>query len=145
MLLKGEVENPLAYAPESYSWRHGTQFGLGYMLEHQHVRIDFTVMIEATSEEVEEFNAEAKYLYSVLYKVENLEELVQQKDDQMEAHPALIISLLAITYSTIRGNLLQDYKERHSKVILPIIDPMELIKIILRPKLIGINKYYVLL
>lgn len=54
-------------------------------------------MIEAASEEAEEFNAEAKYLYSVIYKVENLEELVQQKDDQMEAHPALIISLLAIT------------------------------------------------
>ena len=86
-------------------------------------------MIEAASEEAKEFNAEAKYLYSVIYKVENLEELVQQKDDQMEAHPALIISLLAITYSTIRGALITRLQGTAlSEVILPIIDPQEFLE-----------------
>lgn len=129
MLLKGEVENPFAYAPENYSWRHGTHFELGYLLEQKHVRIDFTVMLEAISDEVTAFKAEAKYLYSVIYKVENLEELVQKKGDKMEAHPALIISLLAITYSTIRGALITRLQGTAlSGVILPIIDPVELLE-----------------
>lgn len=76
----------------------------------------------------EEIGLTASYSIHFAFKVENLNELVTQKDQEANIHKGLATTIISIAFSTARGIILERTQGTFfNGSILPIIRPTELI------------------
>lgn len=130
-IVKGLIENPLELKEDQID---GYEFGMGYFsgfnLEEQLVKTELEINISTRSSS-ECPKAKGLFRLAFHFKIENFNDLVQQKKDGLEVSSALGNALASISYSTSRGILLTRFQGTILKdFILPVIDP----NILLEPK-----------
>ncbi|MCF6359701.1 MAG: hypothetical protein L3J29_02950 [Cyclobacteriaceae bacterium] len=72
----------------------------------------------------------AEFTIDFFIEIDNYTELVVKKGDELIADSHLLVNLVAVSFSTGRGILYSKLHSTHlEKIILPIIDPINLIKL----------------
>ncbi|HWK05941.1 MAG TPA: hypothetical protein VNS58_20010 [Puia sp.] len=94
-------------------------------LEEKILRLIFTVELKAYEKGKKE--ASATYVTEHLFKVENMDALINKSQDDLEVDITLNNTLTGLAYSTVRGLLRQKFTGTlFSNFILPVIRPADL-------------------
>ncbi len=84
-------------------------------------------MVNTESQDKDSDTARGLFELNFVYHIENLSELVEQKDQQVTIDAGLSNALASITYSTTRGILMTRFQGTSlANFILPVIDPNRL-------------------
>lgn len=130
-LVKGQVDTPEDFSIEKVSGHHlENSLEIGFNLEDKLVKTDFKVDIKTDSkEDTNKKEAEGKFHFVFIFKVENLIDLaIPDSKGMIEVNPVLANALSSITYSTSRGILLTRLQgTAFQNFILPIINPNNLL------------------
>jgi hypothetical protein len=129
-MLKGQVDAPEVFDTnqvEGYEIDNTLQ--LGFNMEDQLVRADFTIDIKTKSTGGHHNEATGHFHLVFIYSIDNLVELAHPNTHQrIELHPALGNALSSVTYSTVRGVLLTRLQGTAlQNFILPVINPNQLL------------------
>ncbi len=131
-LLKGQVESPYEVNRSQISgYQFEVGFEMSFNLEDKLVRSDLQLKIDVKNKD-ENISEKASGYFELLYlyKVDNLDELVEKKEDHsLFINPNLANAVATTSYSTARGVLLTRFQGTMlADFILPIMDPNKLIE-----------------
>ncbi len=137
-LQKGNIDAPENFSIDKVAGHHTkNDLQLGFNVEQKLIRADYQVEIKTESEGQNKKEAKGQFHFVYLIKVDNLEELAPLNKNQaaVELHSTLANAVASISYSTSRGILLTRLQGTAlQKFILPVIDPMSLLKAEEKPK-----------
>jgi len=124
---EGEIPKKVA----AYRFEH--TLGTGTNLEEKMVALRLTINIIGLDKDEQETGAKGSYTHNITFVVDNLDEFIDVDPETNEVKDMDMMmggTLVGIAYSTIRGII---YNRTQSTalnaVILPVIDPKELLKI----------------
>jgi hypothetical protein len=101
---------------------------LGFNLKEKLIKSDFIIELKTDSKGANAQEATGSFHLVFIFKVENLDELVQQNKNTIKLNPDFGNALAAITYSTSRGILLTRLQgTAFQNFILPVINPNKLL------------------
>lgn len=126
-MIKGQINTPEIFDITSVSGhRLESNLEFGFSLIDRLAKADFSVQIK--TESVDKNEASGHFHFVFIYRVENLEELaIQRENEKIELHPALANALASVTYSTSRGILLTRLQGTAlQNFVLPIVNPNSL-------------------
>lgn len=109
-------------------YRFTVNNSLATVPEKKGVSVRFEVEIYQTNAKKEDL-ATARYVFEADYTVKNLSELLLEPEKPNSSiDKRLLISLVAITYSTVRGALITRLQgTQMDDFFLPVVDPVKLI------------------
>ena len=131
-LIKGAIESPFEFnsaAVEGHKF--DIDLDLSFNLNDKLAKADFQVNVASQSKgENTTVESQGSFHFVYIFQIENLNELVEEKDDKtIDISGALGNALASITYSTSRGILMTRFQGTAlNDFILPIIDPNSLLK-----------------
>ena len=100
-----------------------------FNLDEKNIRIRLEVILNGVDEQDKEIGIHGEYGIEFQLHVDNFEEYVINDNGENKINNELGITALSIVYSTARGIILERTQSTLlNGVILPIVDPMELIK-----------------
>lgn len=130
-ILKCSINCPFGFdSNRVQKYDFNSDFNLAFNLNELLVKADFELNILTISEEKVQKEANGKFHFIFIYKVENLEELaIPDSNKNIELNGTLGNALASITYSTSRGILFARLRGTGlENFILPVIDPNSLLK-----------------
>ena len=128
-LVSGKLENrPDVFELSSEEVKVGTDFNMGFDLENRIVKSDIRVSYIATGTDEQPVSAE--YHFSFYFKTENLDKLIEVKEDkEITVDIGLGNAIASITYSTTRGLLMARLQGTvFENYFLPVINPNDLLQ-----------------
>lgn len=129
-LIKGQIDAPEAFE-ESVIVKYDIEntFTLRFNFGEKLAKADFSCTIKTVSQGANKEEAQGRFQFVFVFKIENFEELAKEKEAKiLQVEPKLLNSLAAISYSTARGILLTRLQGTPlQKFILPVIDPNKLL------------------
>jgi hypothetical protein len=127
----GDMDEDLQKQVAGYRFQYS--LGTGINIEDMLVALRLTVNIDGLDTDNIETGTKGSYTHSITFRVDNLSDFIDfdaEADEIREFDIAMGGTLVGIAYSTIRGII---YNRTQSTalnaVILPVINPMELLKI----------------
>ena len=130
-LIKGSIESPFDFnSSKVEGHKFDLDFDLSFNLSDKLAKADFLVNVESKSKDENKVEAQGSFHFVYVFHVENINELVEEKDDKtIDISGALGNALASITYSTSRGILMTRFQGTAlNDFILPIINPNNLLK-----------------
>jgi hypothetical protein len=129
-MVKGQVDVPEDFEPAYVNeYQLDNSLQLGFNLEENLVKADFTIDIKTKSKEQNTKEAIGNFHLVFIYHVANLNDLAKPDNKNLiELNSALANALSSVTYSTARGILLTRLQGTAlQNFILPIINPNKLL------------------
>jgi hypothetical protein len=129
-IVKGQIDSPLDFDSSGIDGYNSTcDFELGFSMSENLVKADFKASVKTTSGDKNGIEAAGLFHFVYVFRVENLNELVQQGEDKkLTINGGLGNALASITYSTSRGVLMTRFQGTELKdFILPVINPNDLL------------------
>jgi len=122
--------------PENYSFSFAQKTAFNH--EEGRIRIQLFILLKAQGNNAANLGIQGEFGIEFNYKVDNLETLCTKGDDgKRHYYASLGTTLMSISYSTARGIILQQTQGSIislSGVILPVINPVDLLKAPLESK-----------
>ncbi|AUP79130.1 hypothetical protein [Flavivirga eckloniae] len=128
-IVKGEIEAPYEFDSTVIdNYETNMSFNSSFNIEKSIVKANMGFSIETASSSNQK-EATAKFDFVYLFKVDNLEEIIgEENDDDMIYIKNLLTAIAAISFSTSRGVLLTRLQGTSMKdYILSVIDPGNLL------------------
>ena len=128
--LKGNIdaaEDASSDMVESYAFDF--ELGTGLNLEDKLVGLKLIIGITALAANDQPLNIKGSYTHEIIFRVDNLEEFVEKKDNIGVIDGAMGGTLVGIAYSTVRGIIFTRTQGTSlGAVILPVINPAGLME-----------------
>jgi len=126
-IISGSIDNPVEHDYTLVNdHNYQVNFNMTYDLKEKMVKSDIKIEIKTKSKKGQVKEASGNFHIAYLFKVENLNELV---DETGSIGFELGNAISSISYSTSRGIIMTRFQGTAlSNFILPIIDPNELLK-----------------
>lgn len=119
------LDNPADIENISVQYAQNSAFNF----EEKAIRIRLEILMQALNNEDKEMGLNAEYGLEFHFVIENLDEFTEAEEGTKTINGTLGSTLMGIAYSTARGIVFDRTQGTHFKgVILPVIDPKELIK-----------------
>jgi hypothetical protein len=130
--LKGSIDAQTDAATDKIAgYKHNYEVTAGLNIEEKIVGYLLGVQISAVDKEDIPLNIEGSYTHEIIFRVGNLDELVDITEGDHIIDAGLGSTLISIAYSTIRGIIFSRTQGTSlGLVILPVIDPKILMTII---------------
>ena len=102
----------------------------GFDFNNNYVRVGINILLQGMKSENEIIGVKAEYGFDFKYFVDNLKDfIINGNDEKKTVSGKLGVTLISIAYSTVRGIVLERTQGTYlNGIILPIIDPRELLK-----------------
>lgn len=112
------------------SFETNSQIRIGTNVEKKLARVELLTEIKTVSKDNAQKEASANFHFSLIYKIENMDSLVQEDEKKIVIlDSSLAGSFAAVSYSTTRGFLITHLKSTLFKdFILPVIDANKLLQ-----------------
>ena len=130
-MLKGQVDVPKEFETANVDGHHlDISLQLGFNLDEQLVKADFTIEIKTESKGQTTKEASGYFHLVFIYLVQNLNDAAKPDGKNLiELHHGLANALSSVTYSTSRGILLTRLQgSALQNLVLPIINPNKLLQ-----------------
>jgi hypothetical protein len=133
--LKGKIENDADSSSSAIvGYRYKNALAVALNLNEKIVGLKHTIYIDTLNKKQEELEIKASYTHEFIFRVDNLNDFVDDSDDAEEKEekeenidPILLGTLAGIAYSTVRGIVMNRTQGTAlNAVILPVIDPKKL-------------------
>ena len=103
-------------------------YKVGFNIESPNNKITVKIITEIMLPDCEENNIVSELIVDFIFTVDQLDEL-PVKDDKIEFPEDFILSLLSISYGTMRGIFHERVSNTNlNKLILPVIHPKQLVR-----------------
>ncbi len=119
------LENPSK--PYSITVKYGLNSAFNF--EDNAIRIRLEVLLDGLNKKEQKIGLHADYGLEFHFVIDNLNDFIEEKDDRKYINGQFGGTLMGIAYSTARGIILERTQGTYfDGVILPVIDPKELIE-----------------
>lgn len=130
-----EIQSAFIESPSEFNIEHvqnhefSVSFEMGFDLISNILKANLQVKVSTESDGKNVEEAHGSFHIVAYYHIENLTELVSEKEEKLEVDGVMASNIAAITFSTARGIIYTRFQGTNLRnFILPIVDPKSMLE-----------------